>query len=997
MAIGKVIFSHALTGSPREPLRVPITKSALATVLALTVQATALAQTARSDESNTETSALEEVVVTGIRESLDSAQEIKRNSSQIVDSIVSDDIGKLPDRSVTEALQRIPGVTIDHFMQRNDPDHFSVEGSGVNIRGLTFVRSELNGRDVFTANGGRTLSFEDVPPELLGGVDVYKSQSADLVEGGVAGVVNLRTLLPFDNKERLISSSLQYTYGDLREEGKPSASVLYSDRWNTDAGEIGFLMDVAYSQQSTRTDGIQVEPFYPRTDLEPGRTVYLPKGANWRTLLFERKRLGSYAALQWAPTDTSEFHIQYFRSQYKMHWDENAIFSQTNAYSVVPAAGTSFTYDANGVFQSGLQTNPTDRGMPFNDDVRSADRKSVTSDISLAGKWDVNDRLQLRTEFQYVKGTTTGFDSTVATGVNLPSMNLDLTSGTPQISVPEEFMTNPNNYYWAFTMDKLDDNVGTEKSWRSDLELSFGNDFFRSVVVGLRYADRNVENKNSPYNWQAVSQQWQTPGYLPRLASLQEFSPEASSLYTFPNFYRGAANLPSSVIFPNVSQATGYPDTYQALQAIRQKLCKELDPNCVWQWQPAQFGPQQINNQQEKTYATYAMMKFGSDDAAIPYSGNFGARVVKTDNVADGNIVFPTALTPPPNSSADYPTFDGSTIPIAADNSYTDVLPSLNFTARFTPELQGRLGISKAIARPDFEDSQAYTQLSASIDQNTGVLSLTSSNNTNPNLRPMRANQIDTSLEWYFQQAGSVTGALFYKQLKDVVRTSVFSEQYDGLNYAVTRPQNVGGGVVKGAELAWQQFFNFLPGRWSGFGAAVNYTRVYSATGKDQSGLVPGSTGFLSTNGVDTDGTIFGSLPLEGLSKNSYNVTTFYEQGPLQVRLAYNWRSKYLLAVNVNGTNGTDGSPLNPNGVRCGTTPNDHCVAWGLPTYNDDYGQLDGSVFYKLTERVSFGLEAQNISNAENRVLMQQNGPGTQTRAWFISDRRFTAQIRTTF
>src|SRR5690242_19696672 len=108
-----------------------------------------------------------DIVVTGQRAAIQSAIQIKRNASEIVDSITSDDIVKLPDRSVTEALQRVTGVTIDHFIARNDPDHFSVEGSGVNIRGLTFVRSEINGRDSFSANGGRSLSFEDVPPELL--------------------------------------------------------------------------------------------------------------------------------------------------------------------------------------------------------------------------------------------------------------------------------------------------------------------------------------------------------------------------------------------------------------------------------------------------------------------------------------------------------------------------------------------------------------------------------------------------------------------------------------------------------------------------------------------------------------------------------------------------------------------------------------------------------------------------------------------------------------
>jgi len=141
------------------------------------------------------------VTITGQRAALNSAQNIKRNSDEVVDSIVAEDIGKLPDKSITEVLQRVPGVTIDRTMSRSDPEHFSVEGSGVSIRGLTWVRSELNGRDSFSSTGGRALNFEDVPPELMAGVDVYKNPSAEQIEGGISGLVNLRTALPFAKRD----------------------------------------------------------------------------------------------------------------------------------------------------------------------------------------------------------------------------------------------------------------------------------------------------------------------------------------------------------------------------------------------------------------------------------------------------------------------------------------------------------------------------------------------------------------------------------------------------------------------------------------------------------------------------------------------------------------------------------------------------------------------------------------------------------------------------
>src|SRR6185503_18509717 len=137
-------------------------------------------------------------VVTGIRASLANSQNIKRNADTVVDAITAQDIGALPDRSVTEALQRVPGVAMNRFAGSNDPDHFSVEGSGVVIRGLSFVRSEFNGRDTFsTGPYGQGLNFADVPSELLGSVEVYKNSTADLIEGGLSGTVNMNLRLPF--------------------------------------------------------------------------------------------------------------------------------------------------------------------------------------------------------------------------------------------------------------------------------------------------------------------------------------------------------------------------------------------------------------------------------------------------------------------------------------------------------------------------------------------------------------------------------------------------------------------------------------------------------------------------------------------------------------------------------------------------------------------------------------------------------------------------------
>ena len=285
---------------------------------------------------------LDAVVVRGVRGAVMRAQDIKQEASQIVDSVTAEDIGALPDRSVTETLKRISGLTVTGFAARDDTAHFSAEGSGVMIRGLTFVRGELNGRDVFTANGGRGISFEEVSAELMAGVDVYKNPSAEIIEGGLGGTINLRTRMPFDEAGRKFAGSLDVNYGDKAKDARPSASFLFSDRWQTGVGEMGFMANVSYSELATQSDGIQIQPYSRRgrTPAEQpeglpngegwvydweqeewvssdsqrdlllegsGRDqVFVPGGVNWRRTDFDRKRQGGAFAFQWRPNDDTE-------------------------------------------------------------------------------------------------------------------------------------------------------------------------------------------------------------------------------------------------------------------------------------------------------------------------------------------------------------------------------------------------------------------------------------------------------------------------------------------------------------------------------------------------------------------------------------------------------------------------------------------------------------------------------------------------------------------
>jgi TonB-dependent receptor len=355
------------------------------------------------DQAQADAAASEdEIIVTGIRRSLANAQEIKRNSETVVDSITAQDIGALPDRSVTEALQRVPGVAINRFAGTNDPDHFSVEGSGVVVRGLNFVRSEFNGRDAFAAGvGGQALSFADVPSELLGRVDVFKNVTAEMLEGGLAGTVNLNTRKPFDNPGRHLGFNIESNYSDFAEKSSPTGSMLLSNTWETgDGGRFGVLGSLSYAQVLSRADGIQVTNFQTRdgqlaaasnnngtlftcrnplpsdTDtmtLPPGGAAcgnfgtagadgfadyadlrYAPLGGQFRTQDYDRVREGQAFALQWdSASGNSRITAEFLRSHTTNSWGEHTFetapdLSEYNTYPIgcrqntagPPAVGT---------------------------------------------------------------------------------------------------------------------------------------------------------------------------------------------------------------------------------------------------------------------------------------------------------------------------------------------------------------------------------------------------------------------------------------------------------------------------------------------------------------------------------------------------------------------------------------------------------------------------------------------------------------------------------
>lgn len=901
----------------------------------------------------------EEIVVTGERLAIMTAQEVKLAAPQIVDSIVATDIDKLPDRSVTEAVQRVPGVSITRFKTLGDPEHFSAEGSGVMVRGLTLVRSELNSRNSFTADGGRALSFQDVPPELMKRVDVYKNQSAELIEGGVGGSIDLITKRSFDYDSMNFSAVLEGNYGNFVEEVRPSGSVLFSQRWETRNGDVGVLFDVAYSEAATRTDGVYTRAFFPRTDLVPGETVYVPRGADWRTYQFDRERQGAYGAIDWRANDDSlEMSLQFFDSEYQERWDESSIFVDNWPLDIIPAEGSSFQYDENNRFMTGrLDSSSASGGIPMGIAARFQDRDSHTTDYSYDLIWRPNLRWDLSLDLQYINGSSRSLDSTVAAGVELPYLDVDLTGSRPEMQSDPDHLGDPANYYMAFTMDNRTDNEAEQWAGKLDAVYHTRHPVFQTVKFGTRLTSTDSENHDTGFHWQPIYQQWMRWWALDGLAPLPVADRGNLSLLILDNFYRGSGLHPGHFLAPLLSLAEGFPQTHLDLHKDAADSGNYLC--CFGEITLRDIDAEEFTNlQSEESRAIYLQTDFAWNHLKYPISGNAGVRVVDTEMSTQGSVVYPTTITDTEGNTG----FHRSPESIDVTNDYTNVLPSFNLRMYLRDDLLLRFGGSRAMSRPAFSELQSYRILGASLPPGVGLedgpsledFILTANLQDNPRLEPVKADQFDLSLEWYFDPRGGLAHVnLFHKEIDGLISRSFTEEVYGGHTYTVTQPTNNGSGSLQGFELGLKKFFDEWRKPFDGFGLDFNYTYIDSDLALEE-----------VSQPVDTDSSSFGALPFIGISRDAFNLTLLYEHARLSTRVAYNWRSKFLMGVGQNGFNG------DVNGV------------WRLPVYTDDYGQLDASIQYRLTDSMSLSLMGINLTNSETTLIAAQNAAGDQTSSY---------------
>ncbi|MGK6321762.1 TonB-dependent receptor [Sphingomonas sp. DT-51] len=784
-----------------------------------------------------------DIVVTGLRRSLQTAQALKRDSDQIVDAVVAEDIGKLPDNNASEALARITGVQVNRS---------SDEAGGVQVRGLPNLTTTYNGREMFTAEL-RNVALQDFPAGALAGLEVYKTTSADLIEGGIAGLINVRSRRPFDFDGFQIAGAVRGTYGDQARKYDPNFNVLVTDRWDTAIGELGALVNVSYTQlhyltSSRYINGNIVSPGAnqpvdgPRDFVLPESAgVYYDRGKRWRPSV--------NGTIQWRPAPNLEFYVDgLFQGARTDVANDFAGFdlvnnnpALTNIVRNAAEPGTLESVTVTPDFANG-------RGIDFSRSTRAGRTNAYQG--AIGGSWKTG-RATLTTDFAYTDSKAEYTDYNVdfapatAQSANLV-FDIGGQDGGAQFGLPGFAANDPNSYILRGIYDRRSLATGKGIQWRVDLKLDTELPVITQVDVGFRLTDRDARLQSGG-----------------RYATLR---PLGLRLSDIPG---GDTGTPIDRGFrggqaPGLSQwyaptRAGIVDNIEALRDLARSGLDQIGTasaqgeRALWNSDIPAYVQNERLDALEKSYAFYGQFHYGFDIGGVPVDGVVGARIVNTKAQLTGNALV-----------------GGELRTTTSRQNYVDVLPSASFRAKFTDQLQLRLSATETRTRPE------YNQLNPAVTIGSPGATPITGNSGNIDLQPILSTNYDASLEWYFSKTGSLTGAIFRRDVQGFI-TNLNSQVDLGFATPVTvnRPENGGKGRLQGAEVAFQTFFDFLPGVLSGFGTQLNATYI------DASQALPIALG---EAGQDSD--------IPGVSKWSYNAVGIYEKGPVSARLAYNWRSR---------------------------------------------------------------------------------------------------------
>jgi len=787
----------------------------------------------------------EEITVTGIRGALKNAVDIKRNATAVVDAVSAEDVGKFPDSDIGESLGRIPGVTVGRAFG---------QGSSVSIRGSApqMTLTQLNGQSVASTGWydqvsiDRSFNYSMLPSELIGGMDVYKSAQADIAEGGIGGVVNVKTRKPLDLPANTAYAGIKASKGTLSDDVAPDISGLYS--WKNDSDTFGVLVAAAGSSGDYVRQGDEADLRWS-SDVAPS------------TFIQERKRTALDLTLQAKPTDELEFGAHLLTL--KLVGDN----TNTSLY-LFNASGTCSKTNANGtcVVSTVPTSAPADTFMQTWG--RTGEMTSDTIDLNAAytadsfkataaiGKTKAEGGTSLTTNFGYYAGNLPKWAGTVdATGHQIKVTPLqDVTvnmSNLPANSAPES---------WAVGKGP---NSDEEKYGQFDIDFDLDLGVIKSFKTGVRATEHDVVKENYK-------------GILK--AGL---APTATS-----NFYGGSYELGNE----------GFKVPEPKLGAMVNVTKASLD-----HWTELRSGYASLNEQNQ---AVYGMFTFEAEGMR----GNFGLRYIHTDAKGGSYKVDGTPLATGDEVANTYYSKTKS----YEKASYHDVLPSVNIAFDLTEDLVLRVAASQAINRANYDNMFTATTQAGYEDTVVGNESVTTGD---IGLLPMKSSQADVGLEYYYGEGNLLSVTYFTKDINNFITSNTLVDQQIGLvspdsnldSWTVNKYVNAGGGKIEGLEFQWNHAFA------NGFGTSINYTFA--------DGNAPGAS-YQDNIGVFTES-----------SKNSANIVGYWENETYSARAAYNWRSKYLIRET-----GYYGNRM-----------------------HDDFGSLDLSLGWHITENIGLTFEATNL------------------------------------
>lgn len=774
------------------------------------------------------------VVVTGIRKSMASSRSLKKNSEQIVDAVVASDIGKLPDTTVSDSLARVTGVTVGRD---------GGEADSVLVRGLPNIATTYNGRDIFTAEG-RFVASQDFAAGNVAALEVYKSTTADQVEGGIAGLINVRGRRPFDFKGLEISGMVNYLYANQSKKYSPNGNFLISDRWSTSAGEFGALLNVSYNRFQYLDSNRFVGNWVSATTSEGNRFAD-DIGVNYAE--HDRERPSANAALQWRPSQELELYADFLYQGY------NSKTSDRNME--VPLWGGS-DYSNIELSDDGKQV----ESMTVTNPVRIQGWQAGTTDhtdtwqAAIGGKWNSG----AWTITSDLATTQSKYTLSVysldwaATSLTTVDVNYDADGGV-NFTLGDFDTTDPNNFKLRGFYDRQLAARGRDVQFRTDFDYRTNWSNLTRIRFGVRAVERkagydngdrylNVEDRNILMSDLGLDLQVSQPGFV------GETYPSVRSWVT---------------------------PTYDSIRN-NVGMLREL---MGWDTGAPAYSTTSHFTADEKSIAGYLQGNYEFKLGDIPVDGIVGVRVVNTDE----------SMTSSERTE---------------DSNYTDTLPTATLRLHLSDRTQIRLAANKTRTRPNFSDLNPNYTVSPGTqiqyDSNTGEYYRNGGSGGNIDLKPYTSDNFDVTYEHYFGTTGMFAADLFNREVDGFINyktvTYVDTEftndptpDPDNNNYAtdtqnvkVTIPYNSSHVSFKGAEVQLSTFFDydFLPTWASRFGIQANATYMDSHQ-KITREMVLAGTAEQDQNQA-------------GVSRLTGNLTGMYENGPWSARLTFNARSKWL-------------------------------------------------------------------------------------------------------